>query len=42
MSQGLCGYTHTHAAAGTQGEYTHDVTYSLTGTRIWLMAGIEL
>lgn len=42
LSQGAWHYEHTHQAVGSQGEYTHKVEYSLSGTRIWLMAGFEL
>jgi hypothetical protein len=42
MSQGLWSYSHTHAASAGAPEYTHDVSYSVSGVRVWLLAGLEI
>lgn len=42
ISQRLYKREHTHqAVAGVQGEYTHSETFSISGTRFWLLGGIE-
>lgn len=41
MSQGLWSYSHTHRVSGDSGTYTHDVSYSISGTRFWIFAGFE-
>jgi len=42
MSQGLWGYQHTHKGIVGSPEYTHTVDYSVSSTRFWLFAGVEL
>lgn len=42
MNQSTWSYSHTHAASGGSGSYTHDVSYGISGTRLFLIAGIEI
>jgi hypothetical protein len=40
--QSLWSYSDTHSPVSGRSAYTHDVSYSLSGTRFFLMGGIEM